>query len=114
MVQQMNELWTEKYRPRTINDYVFRDENQKRQVQKWVEEKDIPHLLLSGVQGTGKTTLGKVILNEIGVDDSDILYINGSLQNSIDDVRNKIINSMHMHNPQPCLIHRRNLEQILR
>ena len=49
----MKELWTEKYRPSTLTDYVFRDDSQRKQVQGWVDQKTIPHLLFSGAPGTG-------------------------------------------------------------
>ena len=57
-----NKLWVEKYRPNTVADYVFVDERQKKQVVGWVSEGSIPHLLLSGDPGTGKTTLAKVLM----------------------------------------------------
>ena len=60
----MKELWVEKYRPKTIDEYVFRDEQQKKQVQQWIKEKTIPHLLFSGNAGIGKTTLAKLLFNE--------------------------------------------------
>ena len=88
----MIELWTEKYRPSTVGDYVFRDADQKRQVTGWVESGAMPHLLFSGAPGTGKTTLAKVLLNEMGVDDMDILVMNGSSQNGVDEVRDRITN----------------------
>ena len=88
----MIELWTEKYRPSTVGDYVFRDADQKRQVTGWVESGAMPHLLFSGAPGTGKTTLAKVLLNEMGVDDMDILIMNGSSQNGVDEVRDRITN----------------------
>lgn len=88
----MKELWTEKYRPSTIEDYVFRDEAQQRQIQNWVAEGALPHLLFSGAPGTGKTTLAKVLLAELGVMDLDILEINASNENSVDVIRSKITN----------------------
>jgi len=86
----MKQLWTEKYRPTTIEDYVFRDEAQKKQVQGWVDQKSIPHLLFSGAPGVGKTTLAKVLLNVLEVDEYDILEINASRENSVDTIRDKI------------------------
>ena len=86
----MKALWTEKYRPKTIDDYGFRDEAQKKQVQVWVNDKAIPHLLFSGAPGTGKTTLAKVLLNVLEVDEYDILEINASRENSVDTIRDKI------------------------
>ena len=88
----MKELWVEKYRPKTVSDYVFRDEAQKAQVQSWLDSKAIPHLLFSGGPGTGKTTLAKVLLNELGVDDGDVLFINASVENGVDHIRDKINN----------------------
>lgn len=92
----MRELWTEKYRPKKIKDYVFRDANQKRQVESWIKEGSIPHLLLSGAAGIGKTTLAKVLINELGIEDYDVLEINASRENNVDTVRDKIINFVQM------------------
>ena len=63
----MKELWVTKYRPKTIGEYVFRDEAQKSQVASWLSHNAIPHLLFSGAAGTGKTTLAKVLLNELNI-----------------------------------------------
>ena len=90
------ELWTERYRPKTVEGYVFRDESQKRQVQTWIKDQSIPHLLLSGSPGIGKTTLAKLLLNEIGIEDFDLLEINASRQRGIDEVKNRITNFISM------------------
>jgi len=92
----MKELWTEKYRPKTLDQYVFRDEHQKKQIQTWVRDKSIPHLLFSGNAGIGKTTLARILLNELQVNDLDVLEINASRTNSVDDVRAKIVNFVQM------------------
>ena len=86
----MKELWVEKYRPSSIGEYVFRDEKQRHQVQGWVKSGAIPHLLFSGAAGTGKTTLAKVLLNELGVDGGDIMFVNASNENNVDTMRTKI------------------------
>ena len=74
----MNQLWTEKFRPNTTDGYVFTDEGQKQQVISWIKQGIIPHLLLSGSPGTGKTTLAKLLINELGVDEYDVMTANGS------------------------------------
>ena len=92
----MKELWVEKYRPNTINEYVFKDAAQKRQVESWVKDKAIPHLLFSGSAGIGKTTLAKVLIHELGIEDYDVLEINASRENNVETVRDKIINFVQM------------------
>jgi replication factor C small subunit len=92
----MKELWVEKYRPKKAADYVFRDVQQKRQVESWIKENSIPHLLFSGAAGIGKTTLAKVLCHELGIEDYDILEINASRDNNVDTVREKIINFVQM------------------
>lgn len=85
-----NKLWVEKYRPTSVNDYVFVDEKQKQQVTSWISDEMIPHLLFSGDPGTGKTTLAKVLINELHIDEYDVLEINASRENSVENVRTKI------------------------
>lgn len=92
----MKELWTEKYRPNTIKGYVFRDDAQRNQVNTWIKEKTIPHLLFSGNAGIGKTTLAKLLLNELDVHPLDILEINASRTNGVDEVRDRIVNFVQM------------------
>ena len=88
----MDTLWVEKYRPNTLEGYVFRDNNQKAQVEQWIKSKTIPHLLFSGAPGVGKTTLAKILLNTLDVIGTDILEINASRENSVDVIRDKITN----------------------
>lgn len=92
----MKELWVEKYRPSKLDGYVFRDEHQKQQVESWVKQGTIPHLLFSGNAGIGKTTLAKILFNELDVNPLDILEINASRTNSVEDVRDKIVNFVQM------------------
>ncbi len=92
----MKELWVEKYRPKKIDGYVFRDEHQRKQIETWIKDQSIPHLLLSGNAGIGKTTLAKILIHELGIEDYDVLEINASRTNSVDDVRDKITNFVQM------------------
>jgi replication factor C small subunit len=74
----VKELWVEKYRPNTVDGYVFVDQAQREQVEAWIRDGSIPHLMLSGSAGTGKTTLAKLLINQLGVDEYDVMYANGS------------------------------------
>jgi len=93
----MHDLWVEKYRPDTFDGYVFKDKMMELQIREWVANPDgkripIPNIMLSGVQGTGKTTLAKILINMLGVDPGDILEINASRENGVETIRNKIVN----------------------
>ena len=92
----MKELWVEKWRPKTVDNYVFRDSAQKKQIQQWISDNTIPHLLFSGNAGIGKTTLAKLLFNELDLNELDILEINASRTNSVDEIRNRIINFIQM------------------
>jgi len=74
----MKELWTEKYRPATLNGYVFKDETQRLQIEQWINDQSIPNLMFSGHAGIGKTTLAKILINQLNVQDTDVLFANGS------------------------------------
>lgn len=86
-----NKLFTEKYRPTSISDYVFTDDKQREIITGWIKDGNIPNLLFSGSPGTGKTTLAKVLINELGVEDYDVLTINASRENGVDVIRDKIL-----------------------
>lgn len=92
----MKELWVEKYRPKKLDGYVWRDDEQRKQVQTWIKEKSIPHLLLSGTPGIGKTTMAKMLINEIGIEDYDVLEINASRERGLDLMKEKITNFVSM------------------
>jgi len=83
-----NNLWVERYRPKTISDCVL-PKSIKDIMKQYVEDVEIPHLLLAGSQGTGKTTVAKALCNELGCDN---ILINASLENGIDIIRTKIAN----------------------
>ena len=86
----MKELWTELYRPKTLDDYVFTDANQKSIIESWIRDGSIPHIMLSGSPGTGKTTLAKVLVNELGIDEYDFLQINASRDNGVDFIKTRV------------------------
>lgn len=74
----MKQLWKDKYRPKTVAEYAFPNENLKAQVEHWILNNSIPQLLLSGSPGTGKTTLARVLISELKIDEFDVLEANGS------------------------------------
>ena len=86
----MKDIWVEKYRPKSVGEYVFKDEAHRKQVNSWIADGGIPHLLFSGSAGTGKTTLARVLIQELGVEDADVLTINASRDNGVDMIRIKI------------------------
>ena len=86
MFDREHYLWVEKYRPSSLSTYIG-NEHLKDKVRIYLESEDVPHLLLYGKAGTGKTTLAKIITGNI---DCDHLYINASDENNVDNVRNKI------------------------
>lgn len=88
----MKQLWVEQYRPDTIDNYVFTDPNQRRQVETWIKDGSIPHLLLSGSPGTGKTTLAKILIKALDVGEYDVLYANGSKEARKVEWVDKLIN----------------------
>lgn len=88
-----NTLWVEKYRPTDLTTYVA-DDSFKGNLQRFLDEKDVPHLLLAGKAGTGKTTASKILYNTLPC---EYIYINGSLENGIDTIRNKILNFASIH-----------------
>jgi len=86
ITNENNTLWVEKYRPQTLDSYIG-NAQLKEKVQVCLESGDLPHLLLYGKAGTGKTTLAKLLVNNI---DCEYLYINASDERNLDMVRDKV------------------------
>lgn len=86
----MQQLWVERYRPKTLADYVWKDGATKDMITRWIAAKATDNVVLAGPPGVGKTSLASVIINELGVEPPDRLWINASLNTSIDDVRGLI------------------------
>ena len=82
-------LWVESYRPRKLEDIVLPEEYRKT-FENYIHDGEIPNLLLIGTQGSGKTTLGRILVNEILNDEDDLLMLNGSSATGVDVVRNQI------------------------
>jgi len=86
MLIKEHSLWVEKYRPQTLDDFIG-NEQVKEKVGIFLQSGDLGNLLLSGPAGTGKTSLAKLIINQLGC---DYLYINASDENSVDTIRDKV------------------------
>lgn len=86
-----DKLWTEKYRPKTTDDYVFVDDRQRKTIMDWIAQGSFPNIILSGEAGTGKTTLAKVLINELKINEYDVLEVNASRENGVDVIREKIL-----------------------
>lgn len=83
--------WSKYYRPTSVKDFIFQDAATEALVKKFIEEADIPDLLLSGHHGTGKSSLANVIKHELKIDDMDWLPINAALETSIEMIRTKVL-----------------------
>ena len=86
----INDLWVEKYRPVTLDSYIFQNDNHRKSFTKMINDKSIPNLLFSGTQGSGKTTIAKILISSMEVEDIDVLTLNASDENSVDTMRDKI------------------------
>ena len=86
MFNKKHTIWVEKYRPDTLEGYIG-NEFFVEKLNQWIGDNDIPHLLLTGPAGTGKTTAAKLIVNNINC---DFIYINCSDENGVDTIRDKI------------------------
>lgn len=90
----LSSIWVEKYRPKTIEDLILSDKN-KKLIKSFIDKKVIPNMtLFSSTAGVGKTSIARM-LGEMFCDDSEILFINGSLNRNIDTVRNEMTDFMY-------------------
>jgi replication factor C small subunit len=87
---KIRQLWVETHRPKTMNDVVFQNTQQKKKFLSYVADREFPHILLVGVQGSGKTTISEALVSDIVIDEIDVLVINASKENSVDIMRDKI------------------------
>lgn len=85
----MSKIWSQAYAPQDLADYICQDPAQLKIFQKYILEQEFPHLLLSGVQGTGKSTLSMILTKAMELDHSDILKINCS-DEMIEAIRDKV------------------------
>ena len=82
----MSDLWTHKYRPKSLDEYVWRDASHRQMVEAWLKEGTLPHILLGGPAGCGKSSCLLMMLDLLNVNKGDILFVNASHIRKIDDV----------------------------
>lgn len=86
----LDKLWSEKWRPKSLDECIFQDTTHKKAFAKMVATRSIPHLLLSGTPGSGKTTIARILIQEMSIEETDVMTINASEENSVDTIRDKI------------------------
>jgi DNA polymerase III delta prime subunit len=86
----LTNLWVDTYRPKSTEDYIWQDSGTKAQVEQWIKNGATDNILLYGPAGVGKTSLARVLLNELNVDPGDVLWINASRKGNIEEIRTSV------------------------
>ncbi len=85
-----NKIWYEKYQPKDLEEFVFSDDKAEALFNSFIDEQDIPNLLISGIQGTGKSSMVHILINELDINKFDTKIINGSAKTGVDNIRNTV------------------------
>jgi len=83
-------IWYEKYQPKDLEEFIFANESDEKLFNSFADNKDIPNLLISGIQGTGKSSMVAILINELGINKFDTKIINGSSKTGVDNIRNSV------------------------
>lgn len=86
----IRKLLVEKYRPTSVEKYIFQDQDTKKLVSKWLKVKEFPNILFTGGPGCGKSTLASILITECGLEPADIKRVNASLTNGIGFIREEL------------------------
>ena len=90
MSTNIRQILVEKYRPTSLDTYVFQNKETEALIRKWVDEGEYGNILLAGAAGTGKSSLAKILTSLDGIDPSDVKRINGSVTNGIGFIREEL------------------------
>lgn len=90
MKKILDKLWVEKYRPKNLDDLIFENESDKKFFRNVIKTGQLPNVLFYGIQGTGKSTLSKILKSELNVNDADVLLVKCSKETGVDNLREKV------------------------